>query len=237
MAILDINKTSSRNHYLDVVRGLRSDCAPFALFGFNRTIDTTYETVWNDGGGVYSFPGSALTMTLVSSSASDTMSVKITGLDANYLEITDTITLTGTVAKTSNKAFFRINRAEILSGSNVGNITISNGGTTYAYIEAGYGVTQCAFYTVPAGMSLYITRVDFTSGTINSNKYMTARAKSVKDGTTIRFFETTFVTSQLAYDLKVPFRIYEKTDFSFEAKSSSGTNELSIFVNGIFIED
>jgi hypothetical protein len=237
MSIQDINTTSSRNHYLDVARGLRPDCSTFYLFGFNRSVDTAYETIWNDGGGVYVPPSSAVTLSLVSDDAADTMDVEIIGLDAQYRQISDTVTLDGTNAVTSNVDFFRINSARILSGSNAGDITISNGGTTYGFIEVGYGVTQTIHYTVPAGRSLYVTQVDFTSGTVNSNKYLFARAKSVNGGVTQHFFESTFVTSQLSYDMQVPFRLPEKTDFSIQAKSSSGSNELSIFINGILIDN
>jgi hypothetical protein len=244
MPVQYFNKIPSKNSYriskadyLDIARNVRPDSNAINLFGFNRTIETGYETVMNDGGGLYSFPGSALTMSAVSDSASDTMQLYIEGLDASYAPVNDTITLTGTSAVTTNVDFFRINDARILSGSNVGNITISNGGTTYAYIEAGTGVHQALVYTTQAGVSLYVTQVDFTSGTINPNKYMTARAKMTSGGTTVVFFESSFVTSQLSFDMQVPFRIPEKTDFTLEAKSSSGSNELSIFLNGILIED
>jgi hypothetical protein len=226
-----------RDDYLNIARNIRPDSQAINLFGFNRDVETSYETIMNDGGGLYSFPGSALTMSAVSSSASDTMQLYIEGLDASYAPINDTITLTGTSAVTTNVDFFRINDARILSGSNVGNITISNGGTTYAYIEAGYGIHQAIVYTTQAGVSLYVNQVDFTSGTINPNKYMIARAKIINSGTTIVFFESSFVTSQLSYDMQIPFRIPEKTDFTLEAKSSSGSNELSIFLNGVLIED
>jgi len=51
------------------------------------------------------------------------------------------------------------------------------------------------------------------------------------------FFQSSFVTSQLSYNMQVPFRVPEKTDFTIEAKSSSGENELAVFLNGLLIED
>ena len=96
------------------------------IFGFNRAVGTSFETVWNDG-GTYAYPGSAVTMDLVSSSASDTMQVMVTGLDADYASIFDVVTLNGTGSVTTAKSFYRINSAVILTGSNVGDITISNG--------------------------------------------------------------------------------------------------------------
>jgi hypothetical protein len=193
--------------------------------------------VWNDG-GTYAYPGSAVTMDLVSSSASDTMQVMVTGLDADYASIFDVVTLNGTGSVTTAKSFYRINSAVILTGSNVGDITISNGGTTYGFIEATLGITQACLYTVPAGFSLYLFRIDANSGTVNGSKYLTIRNVVTNSaGRTLRVAEATFQNSQVSYDRQVPFRIAEKTDFQFEAKSSSSTNEVSIFVEGILVEN
>ena len=239
MPILDLTTTSSRDVYFDAARGLRPDCTPVHLFGFNRSIATAYETVWNNGGGIYTFPSSAVQMTLSSDNTADTMDVQITGLDANSNILTETVTLEGTGSVTTTGSFLRINDARILSGNNVGDITIANGGTTYAFIEATYGVHQAAIYSVPAGHTLYITQVDFTSGTLTSSKYMFARAclKSQASTAEYHFFETTFVTSQLQYDLKQPFKVTEKSDLSFESKSSAQTNELSIYLAALLVKN
>jgi hypothetical protein len=236
MPILKLVDNSSRNIYLDAARGLHPDCETVHLFGFNRDVGTSYETIVNDGGGIYTFPASAVQMSLVSTTA-DTMPVQISGLDASRNRITETITLSGTTPVTTTKSFLRINDARITSGSNTGDITISNAGTTYAFIEAGYGVHQAAVYSVPAGFSLYISQFSVTSGTINSNKYGFVRA-CVKNSTSeIHFFESTFVSSQLTYDLQVPFKVPAGHDFSIEIKSSSSTNEFTVYVGGILIDD
>lgn len=238
MPRLSLNKTSSRDQFFDIARGLRPDCTAVDLFGFNRTVGLTFETIFNDGGGVYTFPASALQMSLVSSSASDTMQVLLTGLDADRAELTELVTLTGTTPVTTTNSFLRINGAQITSGSNVGNITISNSGTTYAYIEAGYGVHQAAIYSTPANRSLYITQVEFTSGTLNENKYITARAGLYgPSDLTMHFFETTFVTSQLSYKLRKPFKVPAGYDFSLEAKSSAQENALSAYISAVLMDD
>lgn len=207
------------------------------LFGFNTAVGVTYETIWNNGGGLYSFPGEALTMSCVSSSASDTGAILISGLDADYQEIYDIVQLNGTTSVTTTNQFFRINSANILSGSNVGNITISNGGTTYAYIGAGLGTHQAIVYTVPANRSLYIHQVTFNSGTVNPNKYLVSRASTISSsGVIARFWESTY-QQDIYFNLRVPFVIREKTDFTIEAKSSSGENELSIYMGAVLLED
>jgi hypothetical protein len=228
---------ATANTYLDFARGHYKNVTPVQLFGFNRTIGTSFETVMNDGGGIYTFPSSALILSCVSSST-DTMPVYIYGLDADYLPISETVTLTGTTPATTTQQFFRINGAYITSGSNVGNITISNGGTTYAYIEAGTGMTQSVVYTTAANCKMYITSVSFTSGTVTGNKYLTGRVYKKTYGQGImRFWEATWSSSSLNYDVNVPFVLPEKTDFTFEAKSSSSENEISIYVNALLIDN
>ena len=224
------------NFYHDVAKGNIYNSTAVNVFGFNRSVGTSFETIWNDGGN-YAYPSSALTMSVVSTSAADTMEVLIVGLDINYNPISETVTLTGTSAVTTSAAFFRINSAVILAGSNVGDISINNGGTKYAFIEALIGITQSSVYTVPAGHSLYLARIDANSATTNGQKYLFIRNVVTAGGRTLRVSEATFSISQVSYDRQVPFKIAEKSDFHFEAKSSSGSNEISMFMEAVLIKD
>ena len=230
-------KTSGTPHFLfDVARGKVNNEEAVNIFGFNRSIGTSFETHWNDSAS-YVYPSSASTLDVVSTSASDTMSVFIDGLDADYKRINEVVTLTGAIAVTTTKSFLRVNTAAILAGSNVGNITISNG-VSYAYIEAGIGLTQQCVYTVPAGHTLYIFRIDLTSGTVNANKYLVYRnVTRTHTGRTLRVAEATWQTGQQSFDRQVPFAIAEKTDFEFEVKSSSSENEVSIFVEAVLVRN
>ena len=222
---------------LEIASERLPELVPVNIFGFNRTISTDYETIWNDG-GTYAYPGSAVQMSAVSASASDTMAVLISGLDDEYNALAEIITMNGTSAVTTTNSFYRINSAVILAGSNVGNITISNGGTKYAFIEAGIGTTQACVYTVPAKHSLYIFRISLTSGTVNGNQYITYRNRiDNSSGRILRVAEATWREGMQTFDRQIPFRIAPKSDFQFEAKSSSGTNELSIFVEALLMRD
>ena len=167
-----------------------------------------------------------------------TMHVTMSGLDANYVEISEIVPGSGTGTVTNPSSLLRINSAVILAGSNVGDITISNGGTTYAFIGATLGTSQSSVYTVPASHSLYLFRIDVCSGTNNGQKYLTFRnVAKTHTGRTLRVAEATFSTSQVSFDRQVPFKIGEKTDFHFEAKSSSSENEVSIFIEAILVKD
>ncbi len=231
------NERPSAHYLFDVAQGKFYDQTAVNIFGFNTAVDTSFETLWNDG-GTYAFPSSAVAMDLVSTSTSDTMDVLVSGLDASYNEISETVTLTGTSAVTTSASFLRINSAIILSGQNAGEISVSNGGTTYAFIGADLGTTQACIYTVPAGHSLYIFRIDFNSATTNGNKYLTVRNKlATHTGRVLHVAEATFAVSQVSYDRQVPFKIAEKTDFEFQAKSSSSTNEAAVFVEAVLIKN
>ena len=221
------------NGLLAVAAGQVSDAQVVNIFGVNSDLGDTYETLWNYG-GVYTYPSSAASLSCVSSSASDTMAVLLVGVDANYYPITDTVTLNGTTPVSSAKAFLRLNQAVILSGENAGNITITSGATVVGYIAIGLGLTQACNYTVPANHSLYIFRIDLTSGTVNPNKYIIYRNYTrTSTGRVLRVAEATWQNDMQSFDRQVPFKVAQKTDFQFEAKSSSGTNEVSIFVEAI----
>jgi len=219
----------ARGHYLNVT--------PLHIFGFNRNIATSFETIFNDGGGVYTFPSSALVLSLVSSAA-DTCVVCVYGLDADWLEISENVTLTGTTPVTTTKSFFRVNGAYVLSGTQSGNVSITNNGTKYAYIEALTGVSQACVLSTSATKAAYITKVTFSSGTVNSNKYLVGRAYLKEHNKALqRFWESSWAVGVMDFDVPVAFRIPPKTDFALEAKSSSSENEIAVHLNGFVIDD
>jgi len=230
-------RVSTQRFGLDAARGIMGNVEAVNIFGFNRAVGTSFETIWNNG-GTYSFLADEQQLSVVSTDAADTMDLLIQGLDGDYNEVTETITLTGTNAVTTTNSFLRVNNAVILSGENAGDITGSYTTTDVFYIEAGIGTTQACVYTVPAGHTLYLFRIDLTSGTVTGNKYLTYRNRiDSENGRVLRVAEATWQTGQQSFDRQVPFPISEKTDFQFEAKSSSSDNEVSIFIEAILVDD
>ena len=148
----------------EVAEGLRQGYTTWNKWGYNPDIDVGTETVWSVG-GTFTPLSSAGTLEVVSSSANDdgdpagtgTQSIIIYGVDANYGEQTEVVTMNGTTAVTTTNSWLGINRAAIyLSGSggiNAGDISITatTGGSDQAEIPAGEGSTQHAFFFVPAG--------------------------------------------------------------------------------------
>jgi hypothetical protein len=91
--------------------------------------------------------------------------MRIDGLDANYAEITEDVTLTGQTTATTTQSFLRVNAAYILTagstGSNVGVITVdqTTSGVVVAVIRATYGEALQLIQTVPAGKYMRLDRM------------------------------------------------------------------------------
>lgn len=129
-------------------------------FGYNTDIDTTTDPeVLASWGGTFQYITAGETIDVVSSSTSDDSgstgvnSIIVWGVDENWQQQTEIITMDGTTTVTTTSQWIGINRVSIYttgSGtSNVGNITVTSTSTghTMAVMPAGEGTTQmCVFY-------------------------------------------------------------------------------------------
>lgn len=153
-------KHAIENPVWQAALGQLTDWSVVHKFGANPDIDTAAaEDIW-DGGGDYPWPSAAAETTIQSSSANDAAegtgarTVQVYGLDTNFLEIDEVVTLNGTTAVTLTKAYRRVHRARVLTagsgGVNAGAITVQHGATVITRISTGMGQTLMAIYTVPA---------------------------------------------------------------------------------------
>jgi hypothetical protein len=218
---------------LQVARGLVRDTEARNIFGFNTAIGTNFIAAW-ELNTAYVYPTAPVAMTAVSSSASDTaVTILILGLDGNYDRKSATVTLTGTTPVNIGE-FFRINDVITLSGNAVGNVTIANGGVTYARMDADTGKNQASLFTVPAGYEFYLYRIDAFCATASQNNRFIFFRNFVQqsNGVTLRLAETTFL-DQMSIQRRLPFRYGEKTDIQLQVKGSGGSNEIGVFAEGI----
>ena len=114
-----------------------------------------------------------LPLDIASSAAGDTSQIiRIIGLDADYNEIAENISLNGTTIVTTINSYKAINDLITVSGNCTGNVTAKIGATVYAQITSGAGKNQAAIFTVPAGHSFYLTRIDaFSATATGASKY------------------------------------------------------------------
>lgn len=163
----------STDYYTQVALGLVSGAEILSTFG-DATVGTSYVPITSSL--VYQTPTTATALEIVSSSASDgvagsgALTVTVIGLDANWAEVTQTITMNGTTAVAIPTSLLRMYRAYVATsgtyasmaaGSHVGTITIrvSGAGATWGTIESSpwpSGQTTIACYTVPLGKTAYL---------------------------------------------------------------------------------
>jgi len=228
--------------YMQAARGLVPGASVVNIYGYQPSVGTTFIPVWENA-TTYTYPGSATTMLLYSSSGSDTaVSVLIQGLDASYNILTETLVLTnGTTGVTTANSYLRINGISVTGSNNaVGTIYLSNAGktTTYAQINAGYGKNQAMVYTVPNGYTFYLTRSNAYSNQVGnvSSAYCTYRVYTQSNGLVQVVLQAPF--TNLYGTLRVAPRGYaQKTDIQWQANTPSSTAAVGIGVEGVLISN
>ncbi len=139
-------------------------------FGRNNKVDPTTlpETVWQQG-GVWVPPTAARVHSVVSTSASDSSAgigartVRVTGLDTNYVEQSETITLNGLTPVLTTLPYRFIDGTTTImtagsTGTTAGDLifTAQVDATVSARILAGTSAVQSGVYIVPAGFTAYL---------------------------------------------------------------------------------
>jgi len=181
--------------------------------------NNTTGTVWDVNDTLYPWSAwdTAGTISIARASASDAdKNVIVTGLDENYNEITETITLTAASGNTSINEFKRIEVVRMNGNSvNVGNVTITKGATTVARMNAGVGQSLMGIYTVPAGYTAYLHQGVMTiqngadaTGTflyrIPGDRFLVGHTFEV-------------ASSEYHYGFTCPFALPEKSDLDVQA--------------------
>lgn len=211
------------------------------IYGYQTAVTTTFIPLW-EVASAYSYPSTAITMNLAGS-AGDTAKILIQGLDANYVQISETLTLNGATAVPTVNKYFRINSMSVAVGSATnpsGNVTLKDvtNTTAYAQINAGVGKTQAAIYTVPAGFTFYLSRVDaYTSYNGNNANYVTYRNQSISPAGVVTLTQQSPFTQFYHAQRVMPRPFAEKTDIQIQCATSTGTAAVSVAVEGFLIQN
>lgn len=238
MAITSISERGTTEELkLQIARGQIPYHEVRNIFGWQGSTTTSFIPLWENA-TAYTYPTSALNMTVTTSSASDNGgTVTIIGLDANYDIISETLTANSVTAPVTTKGFFRINDVIFANdGVNVGTVTVSNGGTTYAKILVGTGRNQASIYTVPNGYEFYLYRIDaFSNDSTASKPGLFRNYVQYPTGAEYVVARTTF-SGNMNIQRRLPFKYSQKTDIQFQLRTLSGTYEMNVFGEGILID-
>jgi len=212
---------ATNNTNWEIALGEIDNATPLDKFGLNAAVGSSYETIW-DGGNIYAYPSAAVAMTVTSAAGATDNGAEVTviGLDTNYEELEETVTLAGTGTATTTGEFLRVFRAYTSNGQDATDtVTVANGGTTYAQFSAEMQQTLMAVYTIPAGYVGYLL-----SGNLSSQK-----DKDITSKLMMREFGGVMRTKGLVLTPGTPFQrswniplaIPEKTDIEIRAKAGA----------------
>jgi len=239
---------------LQVARGFIEGHRNVTVFGYNADVDTSEVTVWPVA-GILTHPAAALQMKVSSTSASDTAAgtgartVTIQGLDANYVEISETVTLSGQTEVLTTNSFLRINYALVAtvgSGKSAagdiyfgtGTVTAGVPATIYNIIKFDFNNTVTGHYTVPAGYSAYLSQGLFSAGQASGSTQVRGRLLTTGVDNVRRTAAVTTVNNGVAdYTFEYPLRIPEKTDLEATALGSANNNGASCMFILLLVRD
>ncbi len=231
--------------------GQASNVFPVWKFGVILSVGTSFETVWSQG-GLYNYLGSASVVNASSSSTADTsagtgaQTILVTGVDENWDDATETLSMNGQSLVATTTTFRRVFRTQVITGGsggqNAGDIYISTGTATagvpddatqiYAKITIGDNQTLQAVYTVPRGCKGIYQRSRWL---MPPNKTTDVRMVMRDAGTTDSVFQTrelyTTTTGTNAFVIDVPRdaleSVPEMTDIELRAQVGAGTGIVS----------
>lgn len=231
---------------LQVSRGKVPGVSQVNVFGYgNNVTNAAFTSLWENG--VYAFPAAAATMNVFSSSASDAgAKVLISGLDANYNMISESVTLAGTANVATTKSFLRINSFMMTTPNtsqitNIGTVTVKNAANA-AMMFPNVGRMQNSWYSIPAGYSLYVRSINIFSGETKTGATPTWFYYRVKNHNNVSNMHYDVLTTSFQNEYKVtrtnPVRYTEKSDIEWQFSSSdAGPHTVGLILEALLISD
>jgi len=231
---------SNSNWNLQVAMGKITGVTGLSISGYRVSSGTGFYPSWE--GGAYVYFSSAQVVRVWSASASDTnVSVLIDGLDANYIQQTETVVLTnGTTGVLTTKLFLRVNSIRLTRAPN--NVGLLHAGSSDKTITLAYigtvsnnsaGRSQMTVYTVPAGYTFYLTQSNWYQ---SANQTAYYRSWTQKPDGEIDIV-LTFPLQDTYNSTKVVPRPYaEKTDIQWQASVNNG-NSIGGQIEGYLIQN
>ena len=238
-AVPDYNKYNFEGENAPLVLGLLNGARVLRINGHNADVDIA--SVPEDlipQGGVYTFQTTAQSLEILSSSAADAAAgtgartVTIRGLDANYKEIEETVTLNGVTVVALTLTYLRVNFLFIVTAGsglvNAGTITcrVVAAGATLSVIEIGFSLSHQGIYTVPAYHSLVLRSILTSSNNASGSANLLIQTR---EGIT----NAAFITRAMAIiwgfqsapaEFATGFLVTEKSDLRFRIVSSQQDN-------------
>jgi len=187
----------------------------------------TQSTIWEGPTALYTYLPTAQKLKVVSTNNTNdnaggtgALTVTIVGLDENWLEVSEVVTMAGTTPVETANTYWRIFRAYVqtcgTSLTNTGTISVTNnaGTVTQAIINIGDGQTLMTLWTVPVGKVAYITQGTFSTNT-NKGARVSLFVKSINGGILYPWqikYRAYCFQGNYVFPFTIPFKLPAKTD-------------------------
>jgi len=209
--------------------------------------------IW-EGGGDYPFLAAASQLELVSTSAADAAAgtgartVLVSGLNASYATVSETVTLNGTTPVATVNSFYRVNVLTTTTsgsgGKNAGDITLRvvSAGATQGIIRTGYGFGRSAVYSVPAGFTLFVLSEVFTvlapSGATVNVATVGAQLISQAGNRRIPLEFQVSSTTPYRHDAALGIIMTEKSDFTLRVTvAGQASTNVTAAMEGLLVDN
>lgn len=225
-------------------------------FGYASDVDNADGTVdvWDynlnaSAPQLYPFQTTASTLTVTSTDDTDTSAgvgartVKITGLDSNYDELEETVSMNGTAGVTTTNSFVAVNRAYVATGGSskqVAHITITHdtSGDILALISNEARITTQSPFTVPNGKKALITRATSSLASAGTNDLVRFELRykpAVTDAVCLAAGNIVQTSESMSYEFDPPIELPSKTQIYMRMYNVGTTNNLYVTLIYSFI--
>lgn len=224
------------------------------VFGYNGDVDSAAEeTIWTYG-GLYTHLTEPTTLTLSSSSASDTSdgtgarTVYLLGINGTGAEFAETLTLNGQTAVSTVHQYTEIQSMTVMSvgsgGSNAGQLYLGTGTVTagvpanvYGHVAVGENQSMMGHFTVPLGYTGYLVSGSMSSGTEGGSAYVTGRLKTKTNGITYTSAIVTFANGKADFNFKYPIQLDAGVCITATALPTANNESISSYFQVLLIKD
>ena len=257
MARRRVNKDFNE-FYLEIAKGDVVGHEHIHKFGANKDIDIGTEDIWEHGGSV-GYLTSASILNVASTDVDDTSAgngmrtMVVEGLDENWEELSETVTMNGQTIVTTVNSYIRINRMYGVTfgdtDSNEGSVHIFTGTETlgepddlslvYSQISNLQGQTLQAFYTVPANKTGYLLggwmSTDAAAKPVEGHLFARRDADIATSGWRI---QADFKTGDFFHrEFQVPIPVDAKTDLRVDGKADANNTYVSAGFDIILVDN
>lgn len=228
-----------RPEYSATARGDIAGQTSEPLTGYNAGVGTAFEPVWAVSGTSYPWRSTAATLTVSSSATTDVYGtgagawvVKVEGLDANWLPISEFVNLNGRNAVSTVNSYLRVNALTVVAaGANAANdgVVYVGYGTVAAGVPAnvlaavaiGENNSLQMVYSVPAGYRLELVAYRASLSAAGTVKF------NIRYNPTPGLFYTAYALPLPAgigvINAILPMHLPAKTDMILLAAATTGT--------------